>query len=233
MYRLVDTHAHLEEIDPLEPAIAAARAAGVSAIITMGSDDASNRESLRLAAAYPGTVFPALGLHPSRLHLGNTDHTLEFIEENIDRAVALGEIGLDYHKRIRAEAGKDLQQGVLRQLLAIARRHDKPVSVHSRYAWQDALELVAAAALEKAVFHWYTGTSSVLREIIGRGYFLSVTPAVTYHEEHRRTVKEAPIEQLLLETDCPVVYGRGRENEFAARPEHVLISLGGIAAIKA
>ncbi|MFH1651175.1 MAG: TatD family hydrolase, partial [Chloroflexota bacterium] len=47
------------------------------------------------------------------------------------------------------------------------------------------------------------------------------------------TVKEAPIEQLLLETDCPVVYGRGRENEFAARPEHVLISLGGIAAIKA
>ncbi|MFC1963898.1 TatD family hydrolase [Chloroflexota bacterium] len=232
MYQLIDTHAHLEEIENLEPSITDARDSGLVAIITVGSDDKSNREALQIANSHPGLVYPALGLHPSRINLAEIEHTLEFIEANIADAIAIGEIGLDYHKRVRAQADKELQQTVLRQLLHIASRHDKPVSLHSRYAWHDALKLTNEVPLEKVVFHWYTGTSSVLREIISRGYFLSVTPAVTYHEEHRRTVKETPLEQLLLETDSPVVYGRGREFEFEARPADVLVSLKGIAGIK-
>jgi TatD DNase family protein len=56
--------------------------------------------------------------------------------------------------------------------------YHKPVSIHSRYAWRDALTLVQEAQLEKVVFHWYTGTSSVLRDIVSQGYFISATPAV-------------------------------------------------------
>ncbi len=232
MYQLIDTHAHLEEIENLAAAVTTARQASVTAIITMGSDDASNHTALEIAAKFPGLVYPALGLHPSRLADIDVDRTLRFITANIDRAVAIGEIGLDYHKRVRALADKELQQGVLRQLLRIAREYRKPVSLHSRYAWYDALRLVVEAQVEKAVFHWYTGTSSVLREIISHGYFLSITPAVTYHEEHRRTARETPLAQLLLETDCPVIYGRGRDFEFASRPSDAVISLKGIADIK-
>jgi len=114
----------------------------------------------------------------------------------------------------------------------LACKYHKPVSVHSRYAWRDAFTIVAESGIEHAVFHWYTGTSSVLREIIGQGFFLSATPAVAYHDEHRRAVKETPLEQLLLETDSPVVYGRGREFEFESRPADISRSLYGAATIK-
>ncbi len=82
------------------------------------------------------------------------------------------------------------------------------------------------------VFHWYTGTSSVLRDIIGHGYYISVTPAVEYHEEHRRAVREVSLERMLLETDCPVVYQRGSENEFTSSPADVLRSLKEAARLK-
>ena len=232
MYRLIDTHAHLEEIENLEQAIAEAKVANIIAIIAVGSDYQSNQKVLQIAEAYPGFVYPALGLHPSRIEKAEVGHTLESIEANIDKAVAIGEIGLDYHKKVRARVDKDLQQSVLRELLMIARKYDKPVSIHSRYAWQDAFSLVNEAQLKKVVFHWYTGTSSVLRNIISHGYFLSATPAVEYHEEHKRAVKESPPGQLLLETDSPVVYGRGREFEFESRPADISRSLRGAAEVK-
>ena len=82
------------------------------------------------------------------------------------------------------------------------------------------------------MYQWNTGTSSVLRDIIGRGYYISVTPAVEYHEEHRRAVKEAPLDRLLLETDSPVTYGRGNAHEFVASPADVRRSLKGVADLK-
>jgi TatD DNase family protein len=82
------------------------------------------------------------------------------------------------------------------------------------------------------MFHWFTGPSSVLRDIVSNGYYLSATPAVEYHEEHRRAIKEASLERLLLETDSPVVYRRGTENEFESAPGDVLRSLTGAAKLK-
>lgn len=232
MYKLVDTHAHLEETDDLKETIQDACSAGVIAIIAVGSDYQSNQQVLQIAEDYEGIVYPALGLHPSRINKAELERNLEFIESNINRTLCIGEIGLDYHKRIRALADKDLQQTVFRETVGIACKYHRPISVHSRYAWRDAFTIVAESGIEKAVFHWYTGTSSVLREIIGRGYFLSATPAVFYHDEHRRAIKEAPLEQLLLETDSPVIYGRGREFEFESRPADIWQSLKGTANVK-
>jgi len=190
-YRLVDTHAHLDEIEDTDGALAKAKEAGLAAVIAVGIDVASNVKTLKLSRRYPGLVYPALGWHPENVRDSDIDVNLEFIESNIDKAVAVGEVGLDYHKRIRAVAGKELQKTALRELLKIAKKHDKPALIHSRYAWRDAFDVVYEAGLEIAVFHWYTGTSGVLRDIIIHGYYLSVTPAVEYHEEHRRAVKEA------------------------------------------
>jgi TatD DNase family protein len=232
MYKIIDTHAHLDEIENPEQAITQAKEAGVVGIIAVGQDLASNRKTLEIAARYPGLVYPALGYHPWNIKETEIDANLEYINANIDKAVGIGEVGLDYHKRVRALADKDLQQKVLRELLKIAKDNDKPALIHSRYAWRDAFDLVKEAGLTKAVFHWYTGTSSVLRDIIDSGCYISVTPAVEYHEEHRRAVKETPLAQLLLETDCPVTYARGREGEFKASPTDAARSLKGAALLK-
>jgi TatD DNase family protein len=232
MYKIIDTHAHLEEMEHLEQTVVQAKQAGLEAIIAMGQDVKSNTRTLEIAAQYPGFVYPALGWHPWNIREPEMDANLDFIKANISRVVAVGEVGLDYHKRVREGADKDLQKRVLRELLKIAKENGKPVCIHSRYAWRDAFDLVREAGLEKVVFHWYTGTSSVLRDIIVSGYYISVTPAISYHEEHRRAVKETPLEQLLLETDSPVTYAWGREGEFKATPADALRSLKGAAELK-
>lgn len=232
MYRLIDTHAHLEQIENLEGVLETARQAGLAAIIAVGSDLESNRKALRLGERYPRFVYPALGLHPWFIEETEIENSLEFMKSHIDEAIAIGEVGLDYHKRVKEKADKDLQKHVLESILRLAQAHGKPALIHSRYAWRDALSAVEEAGIEKAVFHWYTGTSSVLRDIIADGYYISVTPSVEYHEEHRRAVKEVPLERMLLETDSPVVYRRGSEHEYESSPADVLRSLRGAAGLK-
>jgi len=232
MNGIIDTHAHLDEIENLGVVMAQAREAGVVAIIAVGQDLASNKKTLEIAAKYPGFVYPALGYHPWNIKEPEIAANLDFIKTNISKAVGIGEVGLDYHKRVREAADKDLQKRVFAEVLQIAKENDKPALIHSRYAWRDAFDMVKGAGITKAVFHWYTGTSSVLRDIIDGGYYISVTPAVEYHEEHRRAVKETPLGQLLLETDSPVTYARGREGEFKTTPADVVRSLKGAAEIK-
>jgi len=94
------------------------------------------------------------------------------------------------------------------------------------------LYLVEEAQLKKVVFHWYAGGYSVLRDIINQGYFISASPAVEYHKEHRRAIKEVPLENLLLETDSPVIYQRGTELEYESRPAHILRVLRSVSKLK-
>jgi len=232
-YRLVDSHAHLDEIEDIERAIQEAKQVGVIALIAVGQDYESNLKVLELSEKHRAFVYPALGLHPWSLgDMGSVqvDLNLRLVEENIERTVAIGEIGLDYDKRVKAAAGKERQKEVFKDMLELARRGDKPVSVHSRYAWKDGFDLVKASGVRKAVFHWYTGLSSVLREIIAEGYFISATPAAEYHDEHKRAIKETPLEHLLLETDSPVTYGR--ETRYESRPSDVIRALGAVAQLK-
>jgi TatD DNase family protein len=220
-------------LENLDLAIEEAKGAGVVAIAAVGSNRESNRKILEISQKYSSFVYPALGLHPWELaNLGSSqiDENLSFIEENIAEAIAVGEIGLDYDKRVVKVTAKDLQKEVLRRLLDLAVKYAKPAILHSRYAWKDALELVQDSGIEKAVFHWFTGFSSVLRGIIDAGYFISATPAAEYHEEHRRAVKETPLDRLLLETDSPVSYGR--ESRYKSRPVDVLRSLRAAAELK-
>jgi len=199
----------------------------------VGQDLSSNNKTLELSARYPGYVYPALGLHPwviGSLDAAQLEENIKFISNNLHRAVALGEVGLDYDKRVLKGAGREVQKEVLRRLLALALRHDKPVSLHSRYAWKDSFSLVREAGITRLVFHWYTGFSSTLVELIEAGYYISATPAAEYHDEHRRAIREVPVERLLLETDCPVYYGR--EQRYRSQPSDVARSLRAAAQIK-
>jgi TatD DNase family protein len=230
---LIDTHAHLDEIEDIDSVIAQSMASGLRAVIGMGQDLDSNVKTQYLAAHYPQFVYAAIGLHP--WSLGNmsppqADENVAYVRENLPHACALGEVGLDYDKRVLKNATRDMQIAVLEQLLQIAVEAGKPVSLHSRYAWKDSLAVAKSAGIVKLVFHWYTGLSSTLAELIEAGYYISVTPAAEYHVEHRRAVREAPIDRLLLETDSPVQYGR--ETRYRSQPGDVQRSLRAAAGIK-
>jgi len=229
IHPLIDSHAHLEELEQLDSAIERAKERGVVAIVAVGSDYQSNNQVLEIAEKYRDFVYPAIGFHPGSLAeaISSLERDFQFIEDNVEKVVALGEVGLDYHKELIKLSSKDLQKEVFGSILALARRYDKPVIVHSRYAWRDSFTLVKEAEVEKAVFHWYTGPTNVLKDILSQGYFVSATLAAEYHEEHRRAIKEAELESLLLETDSPVIY-RGHQ----AEPADVIRVLISVAELK-
>jgi TatD DNase family protein len=233
VYNLIDTHAHLDEIENLDSTLEEARRRGVIAAVAVGSSQESNIKTLEISQTHRRFVYPAVGLHPwelGNLETSGIEDNLRFIEQNIAAAVAVGEIGLDYDRRVLKVASKELQKQVLIQLLYMAREHAKPVIIHSRYAWKDALQTIQAVGTREAVFHWFTGFSGVLKDIIDSGYLISATPAAEYHQEHRRAIKEAPLQRLLLETDCPVSYGR--EVRYESRPVDVLRSLDAVCQLK-
>ncbi|PIU57611.1 MAG: hypothetical protein COS88_00610 [Chloroflexi bacterium CG07_land_8_20_14_0_80_51_10] len=234
MYQLIDTHAHLDEMENLDAAIEKARDCGLIAIIAVGVDYESNNRVLEIAEEYKPFVFPALGCHPGNLGeaMPEIEHNFQFIEDNIGGAVAIGEIGLDYHKKVISRAGKDTQRQAFKDVLGIAKRFGKPALVHSRYAWRDAFTLVQDSQVAKAVFHWYTGPMNVLRDFVSEGYFASATLAAEYHEEHRRAIKGTPLENMMLETDSPVVYRWGTAFAHPSEPADVATVLEAVANLK-
>jgi len=217
--RLIDTHAHLDEFDEMEAIIERAREAGVDAIIAVGANMRACRSTLQWADAYPGYVYPALGVHPTEWFEEDVEETLRFVEEHLSRCVAVGEIGLDYWSREarKSKAVRRRQREIYVRQLEMAVEYDKPVSIHSRGSWRDALDLLLKHGPERAVFHWYSGPIDILRELLNAGYYISATPAAEYSKHHRAALQEAPLERILLETDSPVEY-RGRPSEPADLP---------------
>lgn len=221
--QIIDTHAHLEEIPDLEQTLEKAQSAGVIAIIGMGSGLSSNRKILKISQDFPGYIFPALGIHPAELKEENLEETLSFIADHIVSCIAIGEVGLDY----KYDIDKKLQKDTFMRILTLAKEFNKPVSIHSRFAWEDCLSLAKQVGINKAIFHWYSGPEETLQEILSYGYLISVTPAVTYSQPSRKAVAITPLDNLLLETDSPVPY-RGKPST----PSSILVSLQGVAEIK-
>jgi len=227
----VDVHAHLEDITDLEGAIRRAAEAGVVVVIAVSVDASSSKFALDISQRqdYALKIYPVIGLHPWNLDLKEVEPTLEFVESTVDQAVGIGEVGLDYwYKEIRKDDEKKrFQQEVFGAFLKIAKRHAKPVIIHSRGAWEDAVDMAIETGVRKAIFHWFTGPSGTLIKLLEQGFLVSATPAVEYSKEHRRVIVNTPLESLLLETDSPVNY-RGLESE----PAHVARSLLAVAALK-
>jgi TatD DNase family protein len=223
MISIVDTHAHLEQVMDVENALGRAQAAGVNAVIAVGMDLLSNQQALELAADHPRFVYPALGIHPWAIDEGRLEETLTFIQRHIGQCVAVGEVGLDYW----IKKDKQLQREVFRSLLDIAAEADKPVSTHSRGSYEDVLALVKKHGIRRAVFHWYSGPLEIVEKIIESGYFISATPAVQYSEKHRAVIERVPLENLLLETDCPEKY-----HDVASEPAAVRVTLYEVAKLK-
>lgn len=203
---LVDAHAHLDLLDRAQEEIRNASSLGVLAVIGVSMGAASMDKTLLLKGAFPRTVLPALGLHPWQIDQEDIGETLGRLEANLHQAVAVGEIGLDY----RIKTAKPLQIDVFQKQLDLAKGKGLPVIVHCRYSHQRSLQMVRETEVPQAVFHWYSGPLELIDAIVERGFFLSATPALAYSPPHQAAIRTAPLQNILLETDCPVVY-QGRQ----------------------
>jgi len=220
--KLVDTHAHVEELTDIEGSLARAKAKGLAAIVAVGSSSQANARVLKLAEDHHNFVYAAIGIHPHEAETESKE-AIDFVESQVHKCVAIGEVGMDYKYNV----DKSRQREVFDNLLQIARNYDKAVALHSRGSWEDVLSCVQNNDIRKAVFHWYSGPLETLRRILDNGYFISVTPAVGYSPRHREATEVAPIESILLETDAPVRY-RGVPSE----PSDVAKVLDEVARIK-
>ena len=228
---VVDSHAHLDQVEELEESLERAGKAGIKIIVAVSTNLESCKKTLRIAEAHKNNpkILPALGIHPWDLQAENIEPILKFIEENLNRAIGIGEVGLDYWLKglKKNEELKSKQQMVFGKFIELSKRFHKPLLIHSRGAWEECLQMVRGQGVEKAVFHWFSGSLTVLKELLNEGYYISASPAAEYSIYHQEAIRHTPIERILLETDSPVKY-----REAVSEPAHAVKSLQAVAKLK-
>lgn len=200
---MIDTHCHItmKDYDDIPFLINKIRESGVNKIIVNGTDMESNLEVLELTKKYD-IVYGAIGFHPTELD-GFKESYFEWLEEHIrdDKIVALGEIGLDYHYD---NTDKEQENYVFKKQLEIARKHNKPVIIHSRDAIQDTYNILKEYNV-RGCLHCYSGSLEMAREFIKLGFLLGVGGVITFKNAKNivNVIKNIDLEYILLETDAP------------------------------
>ena len=201
----IDAHAHLDRFPNPAGAVSAAKAAGCIAIVTSGYTLEASKRALELSSQFPGYVFPVIGIAPSvamDLSEAELEPQLDFIRANSPRAVAIGEIGLDFHWATRKEQ-IDREQSAFAAQLEFALSADRPLVIHSRKAEKECLDLLISAGARKVLLHFFSGTPELAKIAADSGFFVTTPPVKS--TSRRRMLAEFPPELILLESDSPYV----------------------------
>jgi len=201
---VIDSHTHLARCEaPEEELVASARAAGVSRIVTVGTDVESSAQALAAAERFP-EVYAAVGVHPNdATAFGDADYVaLERLARH-PRCVAVGETGLDYY---RDGAPREHQTRAFRAQIEIAREAGKPVVIHTREADEDTLAILERhAAGMRVILHCFSMATRIAECLEHPNWYISFAGNVTYprNEALRAAMLEVPSTRLLVETDAP------------------------------
>ena len=213
-----DTHAHYDsskfEADR-DAVLSSLPASGVTLVVDPGDNTERSRRAVELAHRFP-FVYAAVGWHPEEAE-GWTDESLNEIRALAadERVVAIGEIGLDYYWD---KTYVDLQKQMFRAQIELALELDLPVIVHDREAHGDCLEIVRDYSELRGVFHCFSGSAEMARELIRRGWYLGFDGPITYKNAVKaiEVIRTVPMDRILLETDSPYlapVPNRGKRND--------------------
>jgi TatD DNase family protein len=240
----VDSHAHIDggEYDAdRDEVVARARAAGVRAILNVGTGEPRSgnfERAVAVAEKYEG-VYAAVGVHPhdARLYDGEAERLLRSLAGGSERVVAWGEIGLDYHYD---HSPRDVQREVFARQLGVAQEAGLPVVIHSREADEETVEILRAASSGgelRGVMHCFGGGPRMADEVLELGFMISFAGNVTFRkaDELREVARGVPPDRLLIETDCPYLAPvplRGRRNEpaYVVETARFLAELRGTSA---
>ena len=217
-----DNHCH--DVDA--GVVAAARAAGVERLITVGTDAERSRAGIAVAQANDG-VWATVGLHPHDAVQG-VDSIVPLLGE--PKVVAVGEAGLDYHYD---HSPRPAQREAFAAQIQLAHERDLALVIHTREAWDDTFEILTGEGIPpRTVFHCFSGGAAEARRCLDLGAHLSFSGLVTFKTagDVREAVALCPLDRLLVETDAPYltpVPHRGKRNEPALLP---LVGAGVAAA---
>lgn len=215
---IIDTHAHYddEQFDPdRDELLKSMEAGGIGLIVNAGSTVGSWEKIVKLTKDYP-FLYGAIGVHPDEVGALDEERFARMSDLlDLDKIVAVGEIGLDYYWD---KENHDIQKRWFIRQLDLAREKDMPVIIHSREAAADTFEIMKQhAAGMKAVIHCYSYSAEMAREYVKMGYYIGVGGVVTFKnaKKLKQVVEEIPLTSIVLETDCPYlapVPYRGKRN---------------------
>ncbi len=232
---MIDSHTHLDLCEePNAELVAAAGAAGVTRLLTVGIDGASCRAALAAAEDFP-QVYAAIGRHPNSAR-GFDEADLAELRGLAahERCVAIGETGLDFYREGAPAAD---QERAFAAQIALARELSKPLVIHTRAAEEQTLAQLAREAEGVSVVMHCFSMPARLEECLGRGYAISFAGNVTYKAaaELAQAAARVPEDRLLVETDAPFLSPvplRGKPNQpaFVAHTLAFIAQLRGVAA---
>lgn len=192
---------------------------GIANIVNVGYDLPSSRRSLGLAAKYD-FIYAAVGVHPHDAAEAGENYLEELREMAAQpKAVAIGEMGLDYYRNL---SPKEIQQRVFREQIRLAAELEKPIIIHDREAHGDVMAILREETVgpAKGVLHCFSGSLEMAQECLKMGFYLSIAGPVTFHNANklREVAANIPLDRLLIETDAPYLTPephRGKRNESA------------------
>ena len=200
-------------------------AGDVGAIVNIATNPDNLKECLAQASKYEN-MYVSSGIHPEDcLYIDDIDSALDAIEASIadadqrgkNKIVAIGEIGFDYHIEELTDEVKAKQRYVFERQMQIAEKYGLPVIIHDREAHGDCFEMVLKYPNVKGIFHSYSGSAEMARELTRRGWYISFSGVVTFKNASRvrEVLATIPLDKLLIETDAPYLAphpNRGKMN---------------------
>ena len=216
---LFDTHAHMDDrafdVDR-EELLTNLPEQGIALLMNPGCSLESSRNASRLSQTYD-YIYAAVGSHPDVADEVNEDVLAEYRKlcKQNPKIKAIGEIGLDYHYE---DIPRDLQKKAFRAQMALAAELNLPVIVHERDAHEDGMTIVREFPTVKGVFHCYSGSAEMARQLVELGWYIGFTGVLTFKNARKalEVAASIPLDRLVLETDCPYMAPepfRGKRND--------------------
>ena len=216
---LFDTHAHMDDRafrEDRDALLMGLKEKGVGLVMNPGCSLESSRNAVALAEKYD-FVYAAVGSHPDVADEVNESVLEEYRKlcKLSDKVKAIGEIGIDYHYE---DIPRDLQLKAFRMQMELARELKLPVIVHEREAHEDGMAVVKEFPDVTGVFHCYSGSAEMARQLVDLGWYIGFTGVLTFKNARRavETAASIPLERIVLETDCPYMAPepfRGKRND--------------------
>jgi len=227
---MIDVHCHLEhEKFRNNKEVIQSFRKDLKAIITSSPHPKDFEYTLNLKKEFEGFVFSCFGLHPEYIEEFSEetlDNFEEFVKKNKNEIVSIGEIGLDYFW-IKDEKLKEKQRWLFEKLIEFAKSIEKPITVHIRDAYEDALKILESVDYQKVHLHMFGG-DKFLDKVLANEWKISVGPILLRSKTHKKIVKKLPLDRIMLETDSPWIKIDGKES----MPADVRIVAQKIAEVK-
>jgi len=238
---MIDVHCHLCDAQfekDLDDVIIRAKNAGVIACIVCTENQTEFDRALSLSETYNNWFIPCFGVHPVQMNtltkknrsvlMNEIDGMRDKLAAHSERLVAIGEVGLDYTFG-KTEEDKLVQHNVLKKQISMANSFNLPLNVHSRSAGGPVIDFLLKNGVKDVVLHAYSGDYESAIPAINAGYYFSVPPCSINDKLKQSVFEKVPLEQLLLETDSPVL---GPHREERNEPANLVVSCQFLADLK-